>query len=638
MSIEKIQQGDELTHSKDLVQENISKLKKLFPEIITEDKIDFKILRDVLGDEIEDEEEYYRFTWAGKSAARREAHKPSTGTLRPFKEESVNWDKTQNLFIEGDNLEVLKLLQKSYAGKIKMIYVDPPYNTGSDFVYKDDYKDNLRNYKEITNQIDSDGNIITTNVESSGRFHSNWLNMMFPRLLLARNLLKNNGAIIISLDEGEIENLKKIGKEIFGEENHVVTVCVNRASEIASNNVISKHEYLMVFCKDIKKFEVNGLAKNTISRGTVGNVDQTMPIIKFPAGLECHNVTDGVYKTPRQIEGSSENIKAHDDIVVENSKLKYPVQLQARWRSSNDMRNFFDNNCERTKAKISGFIEKIYFEGDRFMPQIVKSTFVKIPSIYLDNKRGSNDLNNLGFEGVMDFPKSVSFLKYFLSLIDGHDEIFLDYFSGSSSTAHAIMELNSEDNANRRHIQVQLQEPTNINSTARKKEFDTISDIGKERIRRVGKTIREREKDKDYMIDFGFKVFKLDSSNIKGWDGNTKALEKSLYDSISNIKEGRTEEDVLYEILLRYGLDLTLPIKERKIEDKKVFNVGLGALFICLGDNITTRVAEGIGKWKQEINPEVCRVIFKDTGFSDVEKTNSVQTLKRFGIEEVKSI
>lgn len=224
MSIEKITPDDALSQSKDLVQDNIDKLKALFPEIVTEGKIDFNVLQQVLGEELEEEEEYYRFTWAGKSQARREAHKPSTGTLRPAKEESLDWDTTQNMYIEGDNLEVLKLMQKSYAGKIKMIYIDPPYNTGKDFVYKDNYKDNLKNYQEVTGQIDSDGNKISTNSDSDGRYHSNWLNMMYPRLRLARNLLKDDGLIMISLDENEIENLKKCGIEIFGEENYIVTV------------------------------------------------------------------------------------------------------------------------------------------------------------------------------------------------------------------------------------------------------------------------------------------------------------------------------------------------------------------------------------------------------------------------------
>jgi adenine-specific DNA-methyltransferase len=638
MSLEKITRGDEQTKSLDLVSENISKLRELFPEIVTEGKIDFKALQEILGEELEEGEEYYHFTWAGKSQARREAHKPSTGTLRPCKEESVDWDTTKNLYIEGDNLEVLKLMQKSYANKVKMIYIDPPYNTGKDFVYKDNYKDNLKNYQQITRQVNDEGNKLSTNSDSDGRYHSNWLNMMYPRLRLARNLLKDNGAIFISLDESEIENMKKIGKEIFGEENYICTSCINRTSEIASSNVISKHEYLIVFCKNIKHFKVEGLTKVSISRGTVGNADQTTPIIEFPAGLECRNIKDGTYNQTRQIPGSSENITTHDEIIVKNGKLFKPVRLQAKWRSSNDMRNFFDNDCKPTEAKISGFIKEIYFEGDRFMPQIVKSTFEKIPTIYLENKRGSNDLNSLDMEGTMDFPKSVDFLKTFISFIKTNDEIVLDFFSGSATTAHSILKLNAEDNGERKFIMVQLPEITDEKSYAFKAGFKTIAEIGKERIRRAGNKIAEENPDKSKDLDLGFKVFKLDSSNIKGWDGNPDDLEASLFDAQENIKVDRTEEDVLFEILLKYGLDLTFPIDEKLIEGKKVFSVGFGALFICLTDGITNKVAEAVGAWKQELNPATCRVIFKDSGFSDVEKANAVQTLKRFGIIEIKSI
>ena len=260
--MEKIKAGDTRSQSKDLVQDNIEKLKALFPEIVTEGKIDFKVLQEVLGEEIEEGEEYYRFTWAGKAQARREAHKPSTGTLRPAKEESVDWDTTQNLYIEGDNLEVLKLLQKSYANKVKMIYIDPPYNTGKDFFYKDNYKDNLRNYQELTGQIDSDGNQMSTNSDSDGRYHSNWLNMMYPRLRLARNLLKEDGVIFMSIDDNEVENLKKLGNDVFGEGNFMASIIWHKRYA-ASNDVkgfSEMHDYILVYRKT-EKFQRNLLPR-----------------------------------------------------------------------------------------------------------------------------------------------------------------------------------------------------------------------------------------------------------------------------------------------------------------------------------------------------------------------------------------
>src|SRR5690554_4388606 len=256
--MEKINKGDALSQSKDLIQENIEKLKALFPEIVTEDKIDFTALQEVLGEEIEEGEEYYRFTWAGKSQARREANKPSTGTLRPAKEESVDWDNTKNLYIEGDNLEVLKLMQKSYAGKVKMIYIDPPYNTGKDFVYKDNYKDNLKNYQKLTGQIDEEGNNQSTNSDTDGRFHSNWLNMMYPRLRLARNLLKEDGVIFMSLDDNEVDNLKKIGCEIFGEDNFITSICHKSRASVSNDKILSQnHNHILVFAKNFEEIFKN---------------------------------------------------------------------------------------------------------------------------------------------------------------------------------------------------------------------------------------------------------------------------------------------------------------------------------------------------------------------------------------------
>ena len=285
-----IASNDKLSQSKDLIHDNIDKLKALFPEIVTEGKVDFKVLQEVLGEELEDEEEYYRFTWAGKSQARREAHKPSTGTLRPAKEESLDWDATQNMYIEGDNLEVLKLLQKSYAGKIKMIYIDPPYNTGKDFVYKDNYKDNLKNYQEVTGQIDSDGNKTSTNSDSDGRYHSNWLNMMYPRLRLARNLLKEDGVIFMSIDDNEVENLKKIGNEIFGEDNFVGDII--RKTKSTTNDKKHgfniQHENVLIFAKTIENLTLIGGKKDLSTYKNPDNDPRGTWVIADPSARTGH--------------------------------------------------------------------------------------------------------------------------------------------------------------------------------------------------------------------------------------------------------------------------------------------------------------------------------------------------------------
>lgn len=642
MSLDKIAKGDELTQSLDIVNDNIARLKELFPEVLTEGKIDFKILQDILGKEIEEEEEYYRFTWAGKTQARREAHKPSTGTLRPAKDESVNWNTTENLYIEGDNLEVLKLLQKSYVNKVKMIYIDPPYNTGKDFVYKDNYKDNLKNYQQVTGQVDNEGNKLFTNSDSDGRYHSNWLNMMYPRLKLARNLMTEDGVIFMSIDDNEVENLKKLGNEVFGEDNFLVQLIWKKKQGGGndSKNFVTEHEYLLGFSKSLNKTSINIDKKYVLDdalypfkddNGEYGLITLDKSSIQFSQSLVFEIVdNEGNSYTPRIVKGK-----------------------QSCWRWG--------------KEKVTNEFDKLVFKNGKVYTKYYRPDGVIAKSLLVDTRfgrteTGQDDIKKLFNSAPFSYPKPISLLNHIYSLATKKEDTILDFFSGSASTAQAIMELNLEDSGNRNFICVQLPELTDEKSEAFKTGYKTLTEIGKERIRRAGKKIInnklaeiEKLKSKNSLLiedqeqinnlqstidnlDIGFKVFKLDSSNIKGWDGNPDNLEQSLFDSQDNIKTGRTEEDVLFEILLKYGLDLTLPIEEKIIEGKKVFSVGFGALFICLADGITSKVAEGIGTWKEELKPEVCRVIFKDSGFGDVEKTNSVQTLKRFGINEIKSI
>jgi adenine-specific DNA-methyltransferase len=627
MSFQKIISGDELTMSKDILQENIIKLKELFPELVSENKIDFEAFKQVFSVEAEQGEEYYRFTWAGKAQARREAHKPSTGTLRPAKEESVNWDTTENLYIEGDNLEVLKLLQKSYNNKVKMIYIDPPYNTGNDFVYKDNYKDNLKNYQQISGQIDDEGNKLTTNSDSDGRYHSNWLNMMYPRLVLARNLLKEDGVIFMSIDDNEVENLKKIGSEIFGNSNFVGQLIWKKKyiGGKHAKHFVDLHEYVIVFAKNI-------LALKEIIMERPSN-----ELKKFTEVDEHLEEKGKFYTRP---------LKSNLGL---RKTLIYPIEMpdgeiiETQWMVAEE--TFLELKEEGRvffKQKRDGAynVYRKYYANDG-------GGNVKVPTLIDDvfNADGKVEIKTLfnikeGRDIPFDNPKPTKLLTHLIKPILSkiENEIILDFFSGSGTTADAVMQLNAEDNGNRKFIQVQLPEIVDDKSEAYKAGYKTITEIGKERIRKAGKKIAEENPDKVKNLDLGFKIFKLDSSNIKGWDGNPDNLEQSLFDTQDNIKTDRTEEDVLFEILLKYGLDLTLPIEEKIIEGRKVFNVGLGALFICLADDINSKVAEGIGAWKQLVNPETCRVIFKDSGFTDVEKTNAVQTLKRFGIHEIKSI
>lgn len=623
MSIEQINKGDNLSQSENIVESNIEKLKVLFPEIVTEGKIDFKVLQEILGEEVEQGEEYYRFTWAGKANARREAQKPSTGTLRPAPEESVDWDTTQNLYIEGDNLEVLKLLQKSYAGKVKMIYIDPPYNTGKDFVYKDNYKDNLRNYQEVTGQLDEQGNKLSTNSDSDGRYHSNWLNMMYPRLRLARNLLKDDGVIFISLDDTEIQGLKLMCNEIFGEDNFVANIIWEKkfSPQNDAKWLSDNHDHILLYSKNKEIWRPQLLPRD-----------------------KSHNDR---YKNP---DNDPRGDWASSDLTVKtyNESYDYPIKTPSGkiinppkgrcWRTSNEKLQELINDNRVWFGADGGNVPRL----KRFLTDVQDG--ITPLTIWKHTEAGHNqdarqDVKKLFDNSApFDTPKPTKLIKRIVHIGNLKDEIVLDFFSGSGTTADAIMQLNAKDGGNRKHIQVQLPEPTEEKSEAFKAGYKTIAEIGKERIRRAAAKIKGEHPDKAKDLDLGFKVFKLDTSNIKAWDGNPDNLDNSLFDAQDNIKTDRTEHDVLYEILLKYGLDLTLPIEEKQIEGKTVFSVGYGALFICLGDNLNSNIAEGIGKWKEELQPETCRVVFKDSGLTDVEKTNSVQILRRFGIAEIKSI
>jgi len=665
--MEQIIKGDELSQSENIVETNLEKLKALFPEIVTEGKIDFNALKESLGEELENTSQYYRMNWSDKNKAKREAQKPTTGTLRPAIEESIDWDSTKNLYVEGDNLEVLKTLQKGYANKVDLIYIDPPYNTGKDFVYKDDYSDNLQNYKTITGQLDNSGNNLSTNSETEGRYHSNWLNMMYPRLLIARNLLNNKGVIFLSIDNHEVENLKKICSEIFGEDNFVAQF-IWRNGRTSSSIYTNEHEYILCYAKSINSvshIKYEG-ADSIISDRAVKKIGVKNPSseISFTKGIRFEG-DDNIF--PRKF-GDSEVIEITKGVLeCKDGKLANDVTINAGWVMKDMIESWLieEEVFDSKGQKVTEF----FFKSNGVL-QYVKERGTIHPKTIIENistKSGGIEVEKLMGAKVFDYPKPIQLLKYLMP-IASKDALIMDFFSGSASSAQAVYEMNMTDNGTRNFIQIQLPEisyegltepfidedgkeksrfiidsktgfpKVKKDSEARKAGYYLLTEIGKERIRRAAKKIAEEHPEKSKNLDLGFKVFKLDTSNIKGWDGNPDNLDNSLFDIQDNIKTDRTEHDVLYEILLKYGLDLSLPIEEKIIEGKTVFSVGYGVLFICLADNITSKVAQGIGTWKKALNPEACSVVFKDSGFTDVEKTNSVQTLKRFGITEIKSI
>jgi adenine-specific DNA-methyltransferase len=648
--MEKIDKGHSLSQSTDFVAQNIETLKSLFPTILKEGKIDIKELQALLSDEVESEDEYYRFTWAGKSMARGEANKPSTATLRPDKESSKDWDTTQNIFIEGDNLEVLKLLQKSYANKIKMIYIDPPYNTGNDFVYKDNYNDNLGNYLSITGQVDDEGKRINTNSESDGRYHSNWLNMMYPRLKLARNLLKEDGAIFISIGVEELDNLKKVCNEVFGEDNFIEVFSWVKTSTPPALSTKSRktNEYILCYEKGKNPIKYKGEALDGGDQPLL-NSGNSIGQLKFPkesVQFNTKNFTDGLLKA-----GKKDRVSLLNDLQIKNGYADKDIILEGEFKWTQDFLN--EELQKGTKFIIKTTNLSIRFIRDEegfkrptnFIKDKIISPLINKPENGVGtNENASSELSTLIGKDIFDFPKPVSLIKYLIGfIVENENDLVLDFFAGSGTTAHAVMELNSLDAGSRRFICVQLPEKTEDKSEAYKAGYKTISRITLKRIIKAGEllqTVKNNDlfTEEGKTLDIGFRAFKLDSSNIRAWDGYPDTLEDNLFNAGSNIKENRTEEDVLYEILLKYGLDLTMPIEQKAIAGIQVFNIGIGALFICLGDNITTAVAEGIGKWKEELQPATSKVIFKDTGFTDVEKTNSMQILKRYGILEVNTI
>ncbi len=606
-------------------------------------------------------------TWQGKSQARLQSQKPSTGTLRPLKDESFDWDKTNNIYIEGDNLEVLKLLQRSYWGEIKMIYIDPPYNTGNDFVYKDDFKDNLKNYLDITRQIDSEGNKMSTNTESEGRFHSNWLNMIYPRLILARNLLKEDGVIFISIDDNEVDNLKKICNEIFGDRNFIGNIVVETAHGVFGNRstglnttLVKTKEYILTYCKSDKGRNLETLYMPTKERFDTHfsiQIDENRRISfleKLRKDVRLSEYFDR-YKLTKSLQNISilmEIDKEFNSIILDDYSEKIYQDVAFDLNIScdtvnNELRNgnmvpYKKNIVFRTKDGKGSLRHLTPFKQtlkitDEYKPEYRRS--VAKGDLW---KGFDNDMKNVRKEGNVPFDtlKPIRLIKDLIKLSSVKDkEIIMDFFAGASSSAHAVLERNKEDGGKRRFIQVQLPELIDPKEEAYKAGFKNIAEVGKERIRRVIKKIKEENREKSKDMDLGLKVFKLDSSNFIPWDENPDKLHENLFQEENDIKPERSVDDVIYELLLKQGLILTESIEEKIVEEQTIYNIGKGKLFICLGDQITETVAEEIGKWKEQIKPDFCKVIFKDSGFySDKVKTNMVYTLERYGIHELKSV
>lgn len=661
--------------STDITAQNIERLKDLFPEILTDgDKIDFEMLKTVLGEVIESEQERYQFTWHGKREMIIGAQKPSKGTLRPVSEKSKNFDTTENLYIEGDNLEVLKLLQKSYNGKIKMIYIDPPYNTGKDFVYKDSFKDGMQNYLEQTGQVDTEGNVRSTNTESNGRFHTEWLNMMYARLKLARNLLTDDGVIFISIGFNEQSNLRKICDEIYGENNFVEMLIWNKRIPKNDKGIGSIHEYILVYVKNSNldyKFTMLKEGLDEVYELVESFKKENKPIKEaeeelkrfyrkkgYDRGITLYNSLDENYRIWGKINLSWPNgdtFGPRYDVL--HPVLKQPVKVPDRgWRwkeESFELKLDYSNIITRyDESYVCG---EIWFAKDldtqpsaiKYLDEVNEMLLRTILSFKSD---GGIEVENI-FSGksYFSYPKPVNIIKTLIGSIEFKDEdIILDFFSGSATTAQATMQINAEDGCKRKFIMVQLPEPLEENSEAYKDGFHTICDIGEERIRRAGERIKTELKEKQQKadlldenvidpdtLDIGFKVLKLDTSNIREFNVDFANVEDELDLYETPFIDSRSELDIVYEIILKQGLELTYPINTFEVNDKKIYDIAFGSLFICLSNGITSDIAKAIIQRRDEHGTETSSVIFSDAGFTnDSDKLNCIEILKDAGYPE----
>jgi len=622
----------------DLTDKNIEQLGGLFPSVITEmfdengetkKGVDFDLLRQILSkDLVENDDERYRLDWPGKKASLLKANTPITKTLRPCREESLHFEKTENLYIEGDNFEVLKILQESYLGKVKMIYIDPPYNTGNDFIYKDDYKRSKEEYEVEIGTTDEKGGKLFKNTDTNGRFHSDWLSMMYERLIVARDFLTDDGVIFISIDDNEVHNLRKICDEVFGEENFITELIWERAYAPKNDALfISKsHDYILMYTKTIEQFQVGRLPRTDEANARYKNPDNDPRGVWKPSDLSVKTYNadcDYTITTP-----SGRPIEPPAGRCWSLSKKAFFERLQ-------DNRIWFGSDGNSVPS-IKRFLNELKFDG-------MAPTSILFYKEVGHSQEGAKELVSL-FEGQghFDGPKPVRLLKRILQLANTREEdIILDFFSGSATTAHAIMKLNAEDGGHRKFIMVQLPELCDEKSEAFKAGYKTIAEIGKERIRRAGKKIVEELKEENQKLnlgeemvdpeklDIGFRVYKTDSSNMKDVFYHPYDVDQNkLPFVVSNIKEDRTAEDLLTQVMLELGLTLDLPIEKMSILGNTVYVVQANALIACFNDNINFSIVDEIADLKP------LQVVFKDESFKDdKDRINIEERFKRLSSE-----
>ena len=587
-------------HSVNKVDENIAKIGALFPNCLTERKnengeveyaIDFDILKQELSSVIvEGNEERYQFTWPDKKKSILLANAPIAKTLRPCREESVDFDTTENLYIEGDNLDVLKLLQETYLGKIKMIYIDPPYNTGHDFVYEDDFAISTAEYLSNSGQYDAEGNRLFQNNDSNGRFHTDWLNMIHPRLKLAKDLLTDDGVILISIDDCEQDNLRRICDEVFGRRNFIDTLIWKKryGGGAKEKYFVSLHEYVLVYCKNIDL--LNDLYVPLSNESAERYYSKRDSKFEIRGGYRTHPLEAGKAMDARP--NLIYPIPAPDGTMIMPRK-------QWLWSKERVMEALKNDDLEIVKGKDGWVVSsKQYLREEDGSLRPAKMLSI-IDDVY--TQHGTNEMINImGDAKIFQYPKPSAFVKQLVSVItETSDEYVLDFFSGSAATAHAVMQLNAEDGGNRKFIMVQLPEETDEKSEAYKAGYKNICEIGKERIRRAGKKIKEESPLTTKDLDTGFRVLKLDSSNMKDVYYTPADYEMSMFDTLAdNIKEDRTPEDLLFQVMLDLGVLLSSKIEESTVAGKKVFNVADGFLMACFDENVSDETITAVAKQK----------------------------------------
>lgn len=637
--MDRIDHNDAMAKSENIRLQIVERLRALFPGLVVEGQaglsVDIELLRELVGGAVrEAADEKFGLSWIGKRQARQRALAPTTGTLRPQLNDSVNWDDTGNLLIEGDNLEVLKLLQKSYARKVRVIYIDPPYNTGTDLLYPNDYEDAIKAYLEVTGQAEGTTKL-TSNPETSGRYHTNWLNMMYPRLLLARSLLALDGVLICTIDEHEMTNLGGLLKEVFeeGTYDHVVVTIVHNPRGVQGTNFSYTHEYaFFVFPRGVKAIHDRRLEIDEIVWSQFRNWGAESERTDAKNCFYAVQVKDG------QVIGFGDvcpdDFHPNQTVQDGNVAFVYPIDrtgVERKWRYARQSVETIKHLLRVRETEYGCEIE-------------IGKDFGTYRTVWTDkrydaNVYGTQVLKELIPDSPFTFPKSLWAVYDCIQAVTSEDPeaIVLDFFAGSGTTAHAVLELNKNDGGRRRFILVQLPEP--IADHAR---FSNIAEVTKERIRCAGKKIKNENP--LFAGDFGFRVFKLDSSNIRAWEPDRDNLNQTLFDHQEHLKPDRTEQDILYELLLKLGLDLCVPIESTTIAGKGVHSIGGGVLLACLAMQITREdvepLAQGIVAWQKALAPAgdtTC--VFRDSAFADdVAKTNLAAILNQYGLTNVRSL